>query len=271
MWYYCVMDFDYVLADPTGNITVLITSPYTPETRSKMIQDAFAKEPDCEQVGFVMPCEGKRIRLEMMAYEFCGNATLSSAALLCQWQGLPAGSEDIITVDSSGAGKPVDVRILRLPDLEENGRIMPVYQGTLSMPIPVVSSFRGYPLVHFEGISHLLVPESSFTDEAAEKAIREFASELGVSALGMMLISGEVDQLFASDEISIRPLVYVPGSDTLFWETGCATGSTATGFYRSHISDDNVSTQIKQPGGIIRVDVSGGQIFMTGRVIFRSF
>ena len=121
MWYYCVMDFDYVLADPTGNITVLITSPYTPETRSKMIQDAFAKEPDCEQVGFVMPCEGKRIRLEMMAYEFCGNATLSSAALLCQWQGLPAGSEDIITVDSSGAGKPVDVRILRLPDLEENG------------------------------------------------------------------------------------------------------------------------------------------------------
>ena len=49
------MDFDYVLADPTGNVTVLITSPYTENTRASMIQEAFAKEPACEQVGFVMP------------------------------------------------------------------------------------------------------------------------------------------------------------------------------------------------------------------------
>ena len=267
------MNYDYVLADPTGNITVLITSQYTPETRSAMIQDAFAREPACEQVGFVMPRQGKMIGLEMMAYEFCGNATLSTAALFCHQNGLPAGNEDTVTVDSSGAGSPVEVRIVRLPDITESGRSMPVYQGTLSMPVPRVSSFKGYPLVHFEGISHLMVPASDFTDAEAQSAVREFAEELRVPALGMMLISGDSrdpDQLLLADEVRIRPLVYVPGSGTLIWEHGCATGSTATGYYRAHIYAGDVSTQIKQPGGIIRVDVTGGQVFMTGKVIFRS-
>lgn len=266
------MDFDYVLADPTGNVTVLITSPYTENTRASMIQEAFAKEPACEQVGFVMPCGDKRIRIEMMAYEFCGNATLSSAALLMHSSAPSTGSEDTVTVDSSGAGRPVVVSLRRLPDLEENGQNMPVYQGTLSMPVPEVSSFRGYPLISFEGISHLLVPASDYTDKDAEAAVRIFAEELGVSALGMMLYtdSGASDGLL-SDSLSIRPLVFVPGSGTLFWEHGCATGSTAVGWYRYYSSGYDTSTEIKQPGGIIRVDAAGGQISMTASVIFRSF
>ena len=123
------MDFDYVLADPTGNVTVLITSPYTENTRASMIQEAFAKEPACEQVGFVMPCGDKRIRIEMMAYEFCGNATLSSAALLMHSSAPSTGSEDTVTVDSSGAGRPVVVSLRRLPDLEENVFIRKAQMG----------------------------------------------------------------------------------------------------------------------------------------------
>ena len=266
------MDFDYVLADPTGNLTVLIISQYTEDTRTSMIQEAFAKEPACEQVGFVMPCGDKRLRIDMMAYEFCGNATLSSAALLMHSSDPVPGSEDIITVDSSGAGRPLDVRLKRLPDLEEKGCCMPVYQGTLNMPVPEVSSFRGYPLISFEGISHLLVPDSDFTDEEAETAVKSFAEELGVSALGMMLYTyDETSGIILPDSLSMRPLVYVPGSGTLFWEHGCATGSTAAGWYRYYESGHAVSTEIKQPGGIIRVDAADGQISMTASVIFRSF
>ena len=182
------------------------------------------------------------------------------------------GSEDIITVDSSGAGRPLDVRLKRLPDLEEKGCCMPVYQGTLNMPVPEVSSFRGYPLISFEGISHLLVPDSDFTDEEAETAVKSFAEELGVSALGMMLYTyDETSGIILPDSLSMRPLVYVPGSGTLFWEHGCATGSTAAGWYRYYESGHAVSTEIKQPGGIIRVDAADGQISMTASVIFRSF
>ena len=140
------------------------------------------------------------------------------------------------------------------------------------MPVPEVSSFRGYPLISFEGISHLLVPDSDFTDEEAETAVKSFAEELGVSALGMMLYTyDETSGIILPDSLSMRPLVYVPGSGTLFWEHGCATGSTAAGWYRYYESGHAVSTEIKQPGGIIRVDAADGQISMTASVIFRSF
>ena len=258
------MNFDYLVADPTGNITVLITSPYTEETRQDMIREAFALEPDCEQVGFIMPESDEVIRLEMMGYEFCGNATLSAAAWHAGRLGLEPGEECTRTVISSGADAPLSVRVRRLSE--------DTYQGTVSMPVPEVSSYRGWPLVRFDGISHIIVPSDAFTPDEAESAIRTFAGELDVPALGMMLCS-EYDELINSDSqlgmFTISPLVFVPGSDTVVWEHGCATGSTAIGRYRYSLSGKNSSTEIKQPGGIIRVDAGDGQVFLTGQVRFR--
>lgn len=257
------MDFEYIIADPTGNITVLITSPYTDSSRQIMISESFERVPSCEQVGFIMPVSNKVIKLEMMGYEFCGNATLSAAAYHAGMQGLGSGCESVITVESSGADKPLDVKVMRLPS-QDSGSIYgaPGFEGTVSMPVPAVSSFRGWPLVQFEGISHLIVPFEAFSDEDAEQSVKVFARELEVPALGMMLCPAD------TDDISIRPLVYVPGSDTLIWEHGCATGSTAVGFYRYH-TRGITHTQIKQPGGIIRVDIAGGQPLLTGNVQFR--
>ena len=267
------MDFDYAVADPTGNITVLITSPYSADTRLRMIQEAFTKEPACEQVGFVMPGPGSAVRLEMMGYEFCGNATLSTAALHALSTGITPGGNASVTVKSSGAEEPVVVSLKRFEDIPDGERLLPSFEGTLVMPRPQAGFFRGYPLISTEGISHLLVPESDFSEETAEKIIVEYAHELGVQALGMMLIDGtgsDPDDLFSSDMISIRPLVCVPGSDTVIWEHGCATGSTALGWYRWHLDHSVDHTEIKQPGGTIRIDTARGQLLLTGRVIFRS-
>ena len=345
------MDFDYIVADPTGNITVLVTSPYTEENRNQIIREAFEKEPSCEQVGFIMPADKsdeyadsgrassetspdackthsdapldprktiydtspnacKTIRLEMMGYEFCGHATLSAAAYLAQQNGLAAGEEDVFTIDSSGVDGLLDVRLRKLDtmdsaaytdpnascnkDSDSHSDVLPVYQGTVSMPRPEVDSYQGYPLIRFGGISHLIVPSDAFTEEQAESSIREFSAELGVPALGMMICE-EYDRLIAgcvdsgelnmncddqcrhgansdgasADEFTIRPLVYVPGSATLFWEHGCATGSTALGWYRYHLNHRNSATEIRQPGGIIRVDIVDGQPQLTGRVVLR--
>lgn len=285
------MDFDYIVADPTGNITVLVRSPYTADNRQQIIREAFSREPSCEQVGFIMPVSDKMIRLEMMGYEFCGNATLSAAAWQAQTNGLPAGDKDTIMVDSSGADEVLAVKVRHLEDLPARTVIehdkggssgtegivdfsycMPLYEGTVSMPKPEVSSFRGYPLISFTGISHLIVPEETFTGGIAEQAVKEYAHELGVPALGMMLCPGYEDLISGrgASRVTISPLVYVPGLETLFWEHGCATGSTAVGWYRYHTDPANISTQIKQPGGIIRVDVAGGQPMLTGKVVFRS-
>ena len=243
------MDFDYIVADPTGNITVLVTSPYTEENRNQIIREAFEKEPSCEQVGFIMPVDGapacpdagkadsapdsgktnsdssldprktiydtspnacKTIRLEMMGYEFCGHATLSAAAYLAQQNGLADGEEDVFTIDSSGVDGLLDVRLRKLDtmdnaaytdpnascnkDSDSHIDVLPVYQGTVSMPRPEVDSYQGYPLIRFGGISHLIVPSDAFTDEQAESSIREFSAELGVPALGMMICE-EYDRL----------------------------------------------------------------------------
>ena len=263
------MKFDYVLADPTGNITVLVKTPYTDDTRSDIIRESFEKEPACEQVGFIVPVSDRIIRLEMMGYEFCGHATLSAAAWHALMHGLKIGQETVVSVDSSGVTDLLDAIVRRIPD--RSG--MPSFEGTVKMPVPEVSSFRGYPLVQFSGISHLIVPAGDISSEEAEQMIKRYTNELAVPALGMMLCS-EFNELVSGDpsseSVSIRPLVYVPGSDTLIWEHGCATGSTAVGCYRSQTSAAGSHTVIKQPGGIIHVDVTDGQPYLTATVTLLS-
>ena len=270
------MDFDYIIADPTGNITVLITSPYTQENRQDMIQEAFEREPSCEQVGFLMPSSDADTELEMMGYEFCGNATLSAAAWHAGSDGLEPGCDAVVTVESSGADELLSVHVKRLEaDPEAASDVLfdgSYFEGTVGMPVPALSTYRGYPLISFEGISHLLVPAEDFSIPHAEKAVQEYANELEVSALGLMLCP-DYDDLTSTqpdgDSIRIRPLVYVPDQDTLFWEHGCATGSTAAGWYR-YMTGGSKHTEIKQPGGIIRVDITDGQPMLTGKVVFRS-
>lgn len=274
------MDFEYIIADPTGNITVLVTSPYTDETRQKIIRESFEKVPSCEQVGFIVPVSDKAVRLEMMAYEFCGNATLSAAAWHAGMHGLESGSESDITVITSGVNEPLEVHVSNLGGIDQ-AKSMPegstselfsgdVFVGTVSMPQPTADSFHGYPLIRFDGISHLIVPAGDFTDEEAEKAVKEFAGELGVPALGMMLTEdfGSITSpQNAVRTVSMRPLVYVPGSATLFWEQGCATGSTALGWYR-YDAAGITCTEASQPGGVIQVEIENGQPKLTGRVRF---
>ena len=274
------MDFEYIIADPTGNITVLVTSPYTDETRQDIIRESFEKVPSCEQVGFIMPVSGSSVRLEMMAYEFCGNATLSAAAWHAGMQGLREGCESDITVITSGVSRPLEVRVRNLgasdsakglPDGSTSGLFSgDVFVGTVSMPAPAAGTFRGYPLIRFDGISHLIVPSGDFSDEEAEKAVQEFADELGVPALGMMLTE-DFDSITSSEAavktVRMRPLVYVPGSSTLFWEQGCATGSTALGWYR-YDAAGITSTEAEQPGGTIKVDIENDQPKLTGKVRF---
>ena len=274
------MDFEYIIADPTGNITVLVTSPYSDGDRQEIIRESFARVPSCEQVGFIVPVSESSVRLEMMAYKFCGNAALSAAAWLAGMNGLARGSRADVTVVSSGVNHPLNVLVSNLGDISPDSS-MPggssallfsgdVFEGTVSMPVPESDSFLGYPLIRFDGISHLIVPSGDFSDEEAETAVKKFAAELGVPALGMML-ADDYDLIASSEsghkQVRIRPLVYVPGSGTLVWEHGCATGSTALGWYR-YDAAGITRTEALQPGGIIRVDILNGQPELTGKVRF---
>ena len=156
------MKFDYIVADPTGNITVLVTSPYTPDDRQEIIRAAFEREPDCEQVGFVMHDseDPGKIHLEMMGYEFCGNAALSSAAWQAYLEGIGVGEEREIIIDSSGVDAPLSISVRRLDDhysSDPSGQAQPAFEGTVKMPVPRIGSVMladsggtrsAYPIVH---------------------------------------------------------------------------------------------------------------------------
>ena len=68
------------------------------------------------------------------------------------------------------------------------------------------------------------------------------------------------------------PLVYVRGSGTLVWETGCGSGSAVVGAREAMRREDGVhELEVWQPGGMIRVtaQVKKGwaeQVSITGRV-----
>ena len=273
------MVFDYVLADPSGNITVLVTTPYNEYDRGDIIREAFRLEPECEQVGFFESVSPGHAGLEMMGYEFCGNATLSSAAYEVLRQGLEPGGESVVTIDSSGIEEPVEVSIRRLDDVTDGGSACPCFEGSFYVSEPAVGSFRGEPVIHMDGISHLLVLASDMTPEQAEENIRQFADELDTPALGIMLVTPPADDpgeddvtgplLTSPGSVSMRPLVYVRDSDTLFWEHCCATGSTAVGWYRFFRNCRCVSTDIVMPGGTITIRIINGRPLLSGKVTLR--
>ena len=240
---------EYYLCDPTKNITALITTPTEIADQSTVAGRIMKKEPTCEQAGFVrLSADG--VKLRMAGGEFCGNAAMSAAALWCSEFGKDRGR---VTSEISGADRPLSISVKKLDDGEY----------ACSVPMPAVLSAEeavldGYAVtrVDMNGIVHL-VTEEKLPDAAAETLVKRWCGLYGADALGLMQLDGD----------SLKPLVYVPGADTLFWESSCASGTAAVGAYLFVRSGKSVRRSIIQPGGVLTVDVSiTGDIILSGKV-----
>ena len=246
----------HVVADPVGNITVLVTEPVSIEMQPSVAEEFFAAEPFCEQVGFIsLQPESRTVTIRMSGGEFCGNATLSSAAYACHQLGLSAAH---ITVNFSGIPAPLNVSV------EQTGGGS--YTGSVFMPLPVKcfsavlsfgpDTFR-LPVVRFPGISHVIMKEP-LPRAAAEAAIREWCRELDVPALGLMLLDGDV----------LTPLVYVRDVDSLYWEHSCASGTCAAVYNQYFLSGKPFSASFQEPGGILSAEAGDGFLKLHGTVTF---
>ena len=228
----------YTLFDPTGNMTLLAETPVPEASQSLLAKKLMAMEPRTEQVGFVSPAEDG-IRLRMAGGEFCGNASMSAAALYAAGKGIEKGS---VTVRVSGTPDPVRV----VTEAASEG----VWHCVVTMPKPVFvgkESFtdgREHPVVRFPGIAHVIL-EEDMEQEAAEQLAPAWCRELGADGLGLMFLDRENRRL--------KPLVYVPEAGTLFWETSCASGTTAVGAYLAAESGETVCLPLAQPGGTLEI------------------
>ena len=266
------MKTDYYIVDPTQNITLLIEGAVPACDRARVAGNLMRLEPAAEQAGFIsagMAQDGTDICLNMAGGEFCGNAAMSAAALYCRKADLQPGAETAVMVGVSGTERPVKVEI-EVTDSEK-------YRGTVYMP-PVKSlelmdfEYDGtryrLPLVNFGGISHIIAEELHDRD-AAEKAVKLWCGRLKADALGLML--------FDRAQSRLDPLVYVPGADTLFWESSCASGTTAVGAWLAHESGVPVSLKLREPGGELGISAipagasvgsanTAGELKLTGHV-----
>ena len=248
------MKINYVLMDPTGNMTVLVETPVPAASQPFCASRLMEREPTAEQVGFVTPAadEDSDTVLRMAGGEFCGNAAMSAAALFCLRRGRTDGGT--VRVRVSGADEPVTVTLC--PDGEGG------FACEVQMPRPVrITEFAGRPLVELPGISHMIVTEP-MTRDAAEQEVKRCCASLGADALGLMLLDDAAQRL--------TPLVYVPGADTLYWENSCASGTAAVGAYLAAREGRAVSRTLAEPAGALGVTAAPeGAPLLRGRVLLR--
>lgn len=240
------MELKYYKADPAGNITLLVTSPVPRDKQPYASKLLFAKEPDAEQIGFIEKPQGSDavLRLQMMGGEFCGNASISAAALYSM-QNKVMGP---VNIEVSGMDEPVKVEL--------TDRCGSEFRGSVSMPLPEsVQSFcaggKPLPLVRFPGISHIIC-RGEITKADAERNIRAWCRELEAEALGVLFIDGD----------AMTPYIYVDGTGTAVWEHSCASGTCALASYLALNDALGGVYTFRQPSGTLSADavICGGEL-----------
>ena len=233
--------FRYVVLDPTGNLTCLVLDPVAEADRAEVTVRLLNR---CEQVGYLVPASDARARarLQMMGGEFCGNATMGTAAFLAERDGLPEGAEKEILLEVSGAGRPLPCRVRR----EKNG-----WQGTVAMPRAtdirkIRIGGRNLTAVTMPGIVHLITEERLLDRADAEGLIREAAGQLAEAAIGLLQWEEEKQRM--------TPLVFVRSAGSLVWETACGSGTAAIAAWKAAEAGANRRVDVRQPGGVLTAE-----------------
>lgn len=247
--------FSYFRANPCGNITGFVVAPVYPGYR-KAYTDCIIEQidKDVEQVGFISPAyEGAPLRMDMMGGEFCANATRAYGLYSAGFYDTD-GLVDI-EVYVSGHQGTTDV----IADVKNQKAYV-----ALDAPIGrenLTIAGKDCTLIKLHGISHLVVEgeeDRDFVDKALEVLKKDYKDE----AYGVLFFNKEM--------LEMIPYVYVEGSDTLFRESSCGSGTVAVvNYLEGDIDklDEDYKIAINNPAGELEVFVYGfedGKKFCVG-------
>lgn len=235
--------FNYFRANPCGNITGFVVAPVYPGYR-KAYTDCIMEQidKDVEQVGFISPAyEGAPLRMDMMGGEFCANATRAYGLYSASFYDTD-GLVDI-EVYVSGHEGTTDV----IADVKNQKAYV-----ALDAPIgreKLTIDGNNCTLIKLPGISHLVVEaeeDKDFVDKALEVLKKDHKDE----AYGVLF--------FNKEKLEMIPYVYVEGSETLFREGSCGSGTIAVvNYLEDDIAklDEDYKISIKNPAGELEVFV----------------
>ena len=245
---------EYIIADPAGNITAFILGAVDTKVAADLLAHT---ELRIEQVAFLNdPQRGGHIKCDMAGGEFCGNACRAAGYYYCIKNGLT--NETDVLVEMSGVGDaPVTVKVFPEKDA-----------AYADMPLPkriTTARWNSQELdaVEFDGITHIIAPLSSCKlSDISKESMHELCLSLKTSALGIM---------YLSDNMHLKPLVWVDKVGSLVWENSCGSGSTACACWLSRNKKaGHWEYSFLQPGGVLEIRIEksadGCKIRMGGRV-----
>lgn len=264
------MRLNFVKVNPVENMTIFIMDQI-PRKEHKNVSNRIMNYNNlhAEQVGFIEKADDKEgIRLQMMGGEFCGNATRSLAALMVD-KGYPQvkkeGNKYLVDLETSGMKENIRCQVEKIGENKYLSKI------EMAAPLSIEKAsieFEGKNLdftrVNFEGIIHFIVDRKNINDKNLfYETIKKSLENSDYEAFGIMYYDFKKDFM--------EPLVYVRSTDSLFWERSCASGTCAFGAYRAYKNKEDISIDVKQPGGSLNVDVeykndSISHIYLNGQV-----
>lgn len=256
-----------VITRPGGNDTAIVFDPIPREQQGDLSLRIQKTYPGIEQVMFVETGKVEAVHGQMAGGEFCGNATRSLGYLLRD------GKDGVQTLEVSGADQPVNVVVSG-----QNART--------SVPIkPDFSAIQknvetGEYIVEMQGISFLVTTPDQITgrqvlvlqDEEEKKARAvKILNETGLAkqpASGLLIADKINDAVY-----KLSPYIFVRDTQSMYYETGCGSGSAAVGAIAAMESGKSVhDLQVIQPSGMTlsvtveRDDRTFGKAYVDGSV-----
>lgn len=245
------LNISYVKADPGGNTTILVLDA-VPASRRAAVAGAILACPDlaAEQVGYIRFPAGAEngVRIDMMGGEFCGNAARSAAAYALSLSGREKGRYD---VSCSGYEGLLTTVVERTGNRTYKVCIdMPLPKSITALRIPVDGKLERFFRVDLPGITHFVrvLDGSGETDKEAHwRAVKEYTANGRFDAFGLILFNRETRFMI--------PAVYVSGTDTLYWENSCASGTAALAAVLACAAGTGTALRVNQPGGALLASV----------------
>ncbi|MEC0274872.1 MULTISPECIES: diaminopimelate epimerase [Peribacillus] len=246
-----IQEIEFIKFNPTQNMTILVKTNYLVEEYKHIASKIMSYDSvHAEQVGFIeKPINNKAAaKLQMAGGEFCGNACMALAAFIASEKGLNQNDLAEIILEASGTDKLITCQMKR--NLDE-------YHCLVTMPIPKKIEQRTIKydgndlnmiIVRYHEFIHIVIEVDEFDKTVREKA-QSLAKLLGVT-LGANLIGV---LLYKSKSEEMAPLIYVPHLDSMIWERGCGSGTASLGAYLAWKNKGEIVTNIRQPGGDIKV------------------
>ena len=187
----------------------------------------------------------ENIRGQMAGGEFCGNATRSLGFVIRK------GQDGLQTLEVSGADQPVSV-LVSGKNAKTSVPLKPEFKAIQKNPE------TGEYTVDMGGISFLVTTPDQVTgkqvlalssEEERKSLVQKILEETGLAnqpASGLLIA-----QKTGENSYRLDPFVFVRDTKTLYYESGCGSGSTAIGAILALESGKSVKElKVMQPSGM---------------------